>query len=51
MLLPRTTDRVGLGGEFEEHEEHAMPCKKDIGVVRTIGIDTGKNTQALLGAA
>ena len=21
-----------------------MPCKKDIGVVRTIGIDTGKNT-------
>jgi transposase len=49
VLLPRTTDRVGLGGEFEEHEEHAMPCKKDIGVVRTIGIDTGKNTLHMIG--
>src|SRR6202051_3812592 len=26
-----------------------MPCKKDIGVVRTIGIDTGKNTLHMIG--
>jgi hypothetical protein len=38
-----------LGGEFEEHEEHAMPCKKDIAVVHTIGIDTGKNTLHIVG--
>jgi transposase len=38
-----------LGGEFEEHEEHAMPSKKDIAVVRTIGIDTGKNTLHIVG--
>jgi hypothetical protein len=26
-----------------------MPCKKDIAVVRTIGIDTGKNTLHMIG--
>jgi len=32
-------------GAFEEHEERiTMPCKTDVAVVHTIGIDTGKNT-------
>jgi hypothetical protein len=26
-----------------------MPCKKDIAVVRAIGIDTGKNTLHMIG--
>jgi len=26
-----------------------MPCKKDVAVVRTIGIDTGKNTLHMIG--
>ena len=26
-----------------------MPCKKDVAVVRTMGIDTGKNTLHLIG--
>jgi hypothetical protein len=26
-----------------------MPCKKDVAVVRTIGIDTGKNTRTNAG--
>jgi hypothetical protein len=32
-------------GVSKEHEEHtAMPCKTNIAVAHTIGIDTGKNT-------
>ena len=26
-----------------------MPCKKDVAVVRAIGIDTGKNTLHMIG--
>ncbi len=48
MLLPWTTRRVCFGA-FEEHEEYTMPRKTDIAVVRTIGIDTGKNVLHLVG--
>jgi transposase len=35
---------------FEEHEERTtMPCKTDIAVAHTIGIDTGKNTLHMIG--
>jgi hypothetical protein len=35
---------------FEEHEEHTtMPCKTDVAVAHTIGIDTGKNTLHMIG--
>jgi len=48
VLLPRTTCRVCFGA-FDEHEEHTMPRKTDTAVVRTIGIDTGKNTLHMIG--
>jgi transposase len=34
---------------FEEHEEDTMPRKTDTSVVRTIGIDTGKNALHMVG--
>jgi hypothetical protein len=42
---PAPNDTQSLLGAFEEHEEHAMPSKADTAIARTIGIDTGKNTQ------
>jgi hypothetical protein len=48
VLLPRTTDRIG--SKVLKHEEHMpMPRKKDIAVVRAIGIETGKNTLHVIG--
>src|SRR5262245_9880986 len=39
-----------LVGGFAEHEEHiAMACKRDVAVIHTIGIDTGKNTLHMVG--
>jgi hypothetical protein len=41
-----------LVGRFAEHEERiAMACKRDVAVVHTIGIDTGKNTLHMVGRA
>src|SRR5258707_795888 len=37
---PAPNDRQNRFGGFEARGAHAMPCKKDVAVVRTIGIDT-----------
>jgi len=46
---PAPDDPQGLFGAFNEHEEHTMPHKTDVTVVRTIGIDTGKSTLHMVG--
>ena len=44
---PTATELV-LG--FREHEERiTMTCKRDVAIVHTIGIDTGKNTLHMVG--
>jgi hypothetical protein len=47
VLLPLTADRVSGGLEREEHT--TMPCKTDVAIACTIGIDTGKNTLHMIG--
>jgi len=46
---PAPSDRQNRFGGFEARGVHAMTCKKDVAVVRTIGIDTGKNTLHMIG--
>jgi transposase len=47
---PAPNDPQSRFGVFEENEEHTtMPCKIDVAVAHTIGIDTGKNTLHMIG--
>ena len=46
---PAPNDPQGLFWGFEAHEEDTMPPKTDTSVVRTIGIDTGKNALHMVG--
>ena len=41
MLLPRTTDRIG-SGVLKHEDEMSCLAKKDVAVVRAIGIDPAK---------